>query len=82
MEAILPGITPQTASWGDSMTMHATGILDEIKQNPSIDVIEAFAANVPRAELIERRRQALLSGAGREGYDPKGSSWCDPQTSP
>jgi hypothetical protein len=61
MEDILPGIGPQTVSWGDSMTLHATGILEEIKRNPDIDLIETFAENVPREELIERRRQALLT---------------------
>jgi L-lactate utilization protein LutB len=61
MEEILPGIGPKSASWGDSMTLHATGILEEIKQSPAIDVVETFAGNVPREELIERRRQALLT---------------------
>ena len=61
MEEILPGIAPQTVSWGDSMTLHATGILEEIRRRPDIDVLETFADNVPRAELIERRRQALLT---------------------
>jgi L-lactate utilization protein LutB len=61
LEAILPGIEAKTASWGDSMTLHATEILEEIKRNPEIDVIETFAENVPRGELIERRRQALLT---------------------
>lgn len=61
LEEILPRIVPKTVSWGDSMTLHATGILDEIKRRPDIDVLETFAENVPREELIERRRQALLT---------------------
>jgi hypothetical protein len=61
LEEIIPGITVKTASWGDSMTLHATGILEEIKRNPAITVLETFAAKVPREELTERRRQALLT---------------------
>ena len=61
LEEILPMVGPKTVSWGDSMTLHATGILKEIKQNTAIDIIETFADNVPREELIERRRQALLT---------------------
>ena len=59
-EKILPGIDVKSASWADSMTLHETGILDEIRNNPEISVIETFAKGVPREELLERRRQALL----------------------
>lgn len=61
MEEILPGVAARTASWGDSMTLHATGILAAVKENPAYEVIETFAAGVPREELLERRRQALLT---------------------
>lgn len=60
LEEILPKIKPATVSWGDSMTLYSTGILDELKQRPDIHVIETFDNTVPRAEIIERRRQALL----------------------
>ena len=60
IESILPRIKPQSVSWGDSLTLFATGILDELRQVPGVEVIETFEANVPRAEIIERRRQALL----------------------
>jgi len=59
-EAIFPALTVRSASWGDSMSMRATGILEDLKNNPSIALIETFAPGVPREELIERRRQALL----------------------
>jgi hypothetical protein len=58
--AILPKLSVQSASWADSMSLQGTGILDDLKHNPSIHLIETFAPGVPREELIERRRQALL----------------------
>jgi L-lactate utilization protein LutB len=61
MEDILPGIRVNSVSWGDSLTFYATEILDEIKRNPDINVLETFAKNVPHEEIIERRRQALLT---------------------
>jgi L-lactate utilization protein LutB len=61
LKDILPGIAPRTVSWGDSMTLHATGILEAIRQDPAVEVIATFADHVPREELIERRRQALLT---------------------
>jgi len=57
---LLPALEVRSASWADSMSLHATGILDDLKNNPAIDLIETFAPGVPREELIERRRQALL----------------------
>jgi L-lactate utilization protein LutB len=61
MEDILPGLRVKSVSWGDSLTFYATEILDEMRRNSDINVLETFAGNVPREEIIERRRQALLS---------------------
>ena len=60
LEKIFPHLIVKSASWGDSMTLHETGILAEVKQNPDIEVIETFSPGVPREQLLERRRQALL----------------------
>jgi L-lactate utilization protein LutB len=60
MNEIIPKLDAKSASWGDSMTLHATGVLDTLKKNPEINVIETFATGVPQEEIIERRRQALL----------------------
>ncbi|RPI79733.1 MAG: lactate utilization protein [Desulfobacteraceae bacterium] len=57
---ILPKIGARTASWGDSMTLQAVGILDELRSNPEIDFLETFDQSVSRAEVIERRRKAFL----------------------
>lgn len=48
-----------TVSWGDSMTLAATGALDVFRADPKIRLIETFDPSVDRAELIERRRAAL-----------------------
>ncbi|RJR17996.1 MAG: lactate utilization protein [Desulfobacteraceae bacterium] len=61
LENILNSVRPKVVSWGDSMTLHSTGILDEIRKNPEIRLIETFETGVPRDEIIERRRHALLS---------------------
>ena len=57
---IIPKIDVKSASWGDSMTLHSTGVLDILRKIPDINVIETFAEDVPREEILERRRQALL----------------------
>lgn len=59
-DEIVPELNPATASWGDSMTLQATGVIERIREEQGIDFIETFEAGVPRAEIIERRRQALL----------------------
>ena len=60
IESILPRVRPRSVSWGDSLTLYATGILTDMRQAPGVAVIDPFETNVPRAEIIERRRQALL----------------------
>ncbi len=57
---ILPDLNVKTVSWGDSITLHATGILEDLKNQENIEIIETFAKGVAREVLIERRRQALL----------------------
>jgi L-lactate utilization protein LutB len=59
-ETIRPAVPLTSASWADSMSLHATGILEELKRQPEVEVIETFAPGIPRETLIERRRQALL----------------------
>jgi L-lactate utilization protein LutB len=59
-DEIIKKIKIATASWGDSLTLRATGILDMLKNDPKIEYIETFDSSIAREELIERRRQALL----------------------
>lgn len=59
-QEIFPQLNVKTASWGDSLTLNSTGIMEYLKKNKSINVIETFAKNLPRDEIMERRRQALL----------------------
>ena len=61
IKEIIPKIEVKSASWGDSMTLHATGVTDTLRKIPGINVIETFAEGVPREEIMERRRQALLA---------------------
>lgn len=61
LDELMPRMQIQTMSWGDSMTLTATRLLQEIPAKYPVQVIRTFEANVPRPELIERRRQALLT---------------------
>lgn len=60
LEKILPGLSVNSAAWGDSMTLVATGILEELRRRPDVELIETFNPSVARKELMERRRRALL----------------------
>lgn len=60
-DEILPNVKSDLVSWGDSMTMEATGVLRELLADPSIRMIRTFDPDAPRGEIIERRRQALLT---------------------
>ncbi len=56
---ILPGIGAKSVSWGDSMTLYATGVLDALKAKSGLQVIETFSETLPREKILARRRQAL-----------------------
>ena len=58
---ILPKLDAEVVSWGDSMTLYATGLLDYFKHDARFKVIETFAPGLSRADSIPRRRQAMLA---------------------
>jgi L-lactate utilization protein LutB len=60
LEEIFTRTGAKSASWGDSITLHATGILDALLIYPGLSIVKTFEGGVPRAEIIERRRRALL----------------------
>lgn len=55
----LPGV--KTVAFGGSGTLSATGIVEEVRENGSFDVIDTFDKSLPADEKYERRRQALLA---------------------
>ncbi len=60
-DQILPTLAIETASWGDSLTMLATGALETLRSRNDIRMIETFDADQTWEERNERRRQALLT---------------------
>lgn len=61
IDEILPKIDFKIVSWGDSMSMLSSGIMEEVQRFPDVEVIKTFEEGVASEELLERRRQALLS---------------------
>lgn len=52
---------PQLVSFGDSMTMRATGIIEWLRNDPRWTLLDGFDASMPRPERLEIRRKALMS---------------------
>lgn len=52
-------LRPSTISWGDSETMKACHILEELEKNTEIALIHTFGAHMSRTQKIYWRRQAL-----------------------
>lgn len=61
IKILLPNMNCKSVSWGDSLSMLSSGIIDEFDNNPDIELIKTFEPGVPREEILERRRQALLT---------------------
>jgi L-lactate utilization protein LutB len=60
IKEILPKLDVKSVSWGDSLTLYSTGILDVLKNNSHFHVIRTFDERASQDEISERRRQALL----------------------
>ena len=52
---------PKIVSFGDSITMRKTGIIDWLRQNGDWTLLDGFDPAMPRPERLEIRRKALLS---------------------
>jgi hypothetical protein len=59
LDDLLPNIAPGSISWGGSMTFVATGLYNEIKDNPDFDVIDTYDHTLPMEESMDRRRRSL-----------------------
>ncbi len=59
-QQIFARIEVSSASWGDSMSLQASGILDFLRSVPGLDFIDTFEPGITRQESFERRRRALL----------------------
>jgi hypothetical protein len=57
---ILPACGAQTASFGGSMSVTASGLYDALKTHQGLDVIDTIDPTVDADTKIQRRRQALL----------------------
>jgi hypothetical protein len=58
---LLPKLKPQMVSWGGSMTLHSSGIIDALKEQNSLKLLDTSDPSISREEKLERRRQALLA---------------------
>lgn len=61
MQAIIEAEHPQVVSFGDSMTMRATGIVEWLRSTEQLTLLDGFDTSIPRPERLEIRRQALMS---------------------
>jgi L-lactate utilization protein LutB len=60
-ENIYSKAQPRSASWGDSITLAALGIVEELEARPGVELLRTFGPGLSWDEKIERRRQALLT---------------------
>lgn len=57
---ILSKVKPKSVSWGGSMTYMQTGLYQEIKNLPGLEIIDVFEKGVSPEDMLERRRRSLL----------------------
>ena len=57
---ILPRTGAKSISWGGSVTYVQTGLYQELKDYPGIEVLDTYEKGLPPEEMLERRRRSLL----------------------
>jgi len=60
-EQILPAVGAKSVSWGGSMTFLATGLYEEIKKMPGLEILDAFDRSKPPEEILDTRRKSVLA---------------------
>jgi hypothetical protein len=60
LEELIPQLSPGTISFGGSMTFVNSGLYKQILEIPDVEVLDTLDRTVPRKDMYERRRQALL----------------------
>lgn len=58
---VIEAEAPRIVSFGDSMSMRATGIIDWLRADERFTLLDGFDASMPRPQRLEIRRQALMS---------------------
>lgn len=61
IRAVVETERPELVSFGDSLTLRATGALEWLRTDGRFRFLDGFDAAMPRPERLEIRRQALLS---------------------
>jgi len=57
---IIPAISPQTISWGGSMTFVGTRLYEALKNDPRYTVIDTYDKSLSPEQSIQRRRESLI----------------------
>ncbi len=61
LKSIIPAVNPGLISWGGSGTFKETGLYQDLSTNSDIRIIDTYKKEKTREEVIETRRQALLT---------------------
>ena len=57
---ILPRTGAKSISWGGSVTHVETGMYEELKNYPGLEVLDTYDKGISPEEMLERRRRSLL----------------------
>lgn len=61
MDQIIPRVLPKSMSWGGSLTFQTSGLYEKLRDVEGIEVIDTFDKSFSPEEILERRRQSLLT---------------------
>ncbi|MGE4519410.1 MAG: lactate utilization protein [Desulfobacteraceae bacterium] len=59
-DEIMTELSPASVSWGGSLTFKESGIYEKLLNYNDLEIIDTYDQSVPKDEMLELRRQALL----------------------
>jgi len=60
LNEVLPETGAKSVSFGGSVTVIRSGVYDALKTMDDLEILDTYDRDIPREEVLERRRQALL----------------------
>ena len=61
LKKVVAPLNPATAGWGDSMSLMATGVMDDLRAAPGVEFIDSFEPGLSQEEKVRRHRRALVA---------------------
>ena len=65
LEKVVAPLNPAPAGWGDSMSLMATGVMDDLRAAPGVEFIDSFEPGLSQDEKVRPHRRVVVVGRNK-----------------